>query len=233
MPNFEQCTAIEEIYAEGSNLSITSLPKGGYLKVLHLPATINTFNIYNHKFIEDFMMEGYNNLQYIIIENTPNLPIEDILLGADEIQRLRLINIEWETTNDNLKKIILKLENSKGFDANGNNTLTPVMTGMVKVDSIDTDLLRTINERFPELMVCVNGVVHCTVTYYNADGSKLDVRTVYQGSDAPDIAKEPGKEPTMEDTEKYRYKYSGWDKPLTNIQKSCSFIAMYETLYNV
>jgi hypothetical protein len=231
-PDISGCTSIEEIYAQGSNISNITLPPSGYIRKMYLPSTMVMFKIKNQQFIEDFVMESYSNLQEIIIENTPNLPIADILLAAKGLQRLRLINITWDTNKEDLKTIIDKIKSIKTFDENGYPSESkPIITGMVNVKSIDESLLREINDLFPELMVCVNGIVLCTVTYYNANGEKLAIRTVNQGEDAPDIAKE--KEPVMEDTDLYRYKYNGWDKPLTNIQKSCSFVAMYETLYNV
>ena len=236
-PNVSQCMSLEEFYAEGSSITFVQFSRdGGYIKVLHLPQSMTMFKIWNQKFISDFIMEGYSNLTEIIVEKTPNLPIADMLLGSlrsRKLQRVRLIDVEWETTAEDLRTIIDEIESLKikGFYENGDPYDSPVITGMVKVPSMSNEFLAEVNDKFPELMVCINGVVYCTVTYYNMDGNKLATDTVCQGGNAIDISKD--NPPTMADTDEYRYTFSGWDKSLENIQKSTSFVAMYDILYGV
>ena len=229
------CPNIEEVYAEGSGITSLSLADGGYLKIVHLPDTMVNLTIKNQQYIEDFSMESYQNIKVLRIENTPNLPISDILLNTPNIDRVRLINVNWNTTEENLKIIHEKLLNCGGIDVNGTNIPNAVVTGIVEVPSIENDFLKKLNESFPELMISVGGTILCTVSYVNYNKDLLYVTTVKQGSNAPDIVAEGLIEtPIRPTSDTHKYEYIGWDGgSLENIQKSTTFVAKYDVFYAV
>ena len=228
------CPSIEEIYAEGSSISSVNLPDSGYLKVAHLPATVTSLNIKNQKYITDFSMESYMNIKELHVENSPNLPMTDILLETPYLERVRLINVEWQTTEEGLNDTYEKLLTCGGIDETGKNTEKAVVSGIVDVPSISKELLGKINTDFPELMVSVNGTILCTVSYFNYDGTLLYVTTVEQGENAVDIVAEGIIDtPVRETTDTHKYEYSGWSDSLENIQRSRSFVAMYDVFYAV
>lgn len=254
--DLSRCPNIEEIYAEGSSISSVNLSDGGYLRVIHLPSTITNLTIKNQQYIEDFNMESYVNIKTLNIENTVNIPLNDIFLAEPEecryidstdkenpvkfglripkIERVRLINVTWQTTEEGLKKTYEKLLSCGGIDETGANIANAVVTGIVDVPSIDNDFLETLNEKFPELMVSVNGKVLCTISYFNYDGTRLYTTTIEQGSNAPDIVAEGIIEaPTRPTTDTHKYEYIGWNDSLENIQKSKSFVATYDVFYAV
>lgn len=232
--NLINCGNIEEIYAEGSSTTSISLADSGYLKVMHLPSTIVDLTMKNQHYITDFQMEGYDALQVLVLENVPNLPLSEILNGATNLNRVRLINAEWETTEDELKKVYDKLMACGGIDENKVNVDKAIVSGVVSVPEISKELLADINREFPELMVSVNGVILCTITYYDWNGTVLHTRTVEQGQDAPDIVADGTIDiPRRESTLDYKYAYKGWSDDLTNIQRSKAFVAMYQTFYGV
>ena len=108
------------------------------------------------------------------------------------------------------------------------------MSGVVKVPSIDNELLGKLNEDFPELMVSVNGTILCTVSYFNYDGSLIYVTTVERGTNAPDIVAEGIKPtPVKPTTDTHKYEYRGWSDSLENIERSKAFVAMYDVFYAV
>ena len=228
------CPNIEEVYAEGSGITGLELADSGYLRVVHLPETLTTLTVKNQQFIEDFEVKSYANIKELSIEDTPNLPISDILLNTPLLERTRLINVEWSTNEADLALVYEKLLACGGIDETGANINSAVVSGIVSVPSISQELLGKINTDFPELMVSVNGVILCTVSYYNADGTLLYVTTVERGKDAIDIVKEGIIDtPTRENTLDYRYEYKGWSDDLTNIQRSKAFVAMFHTFYGV
>ena len=228
------CPSIEEVYAEGSSISSLNLSDSGYLRVVHLPATVSNLTIKNQQYIEDFSIESYKNIKELNIENTPSLPLTDILLDTPELERVRLTNVEWRTTEEGLRQTYQKLLTCGGIDETGANINKAVVSGIVDVPSIEEDLLRQINTDFPELMISVNGRVLCTISYYNWDGTLMYVSTVIQGDNAPDIVAD-GTIPTpvREQTETHKYEYHGWSDSLENIQRSRSFVAMYDVYYAV
>ena len=233
--NLSGCANIEEVYAEGSSITSVSLADSGYLKVLHLPNTITVLKITNQQFIEDFQFAGYEALDTLHIENVPGLPIGDILNGATNLNWVRLINVEWESTPEELEATFIKLKECGGIDANDHTAEKAVVSGIVKVPDISRELLAEINDVFPELMVSVDGVVLCTVKYYNYNGDVLYTTTVPRGTNAPDIVADELIDyiPSRPQTDEYRYEYKGWSDSLENIQRSKSFIAMYNVFYGV
>lgn len=228
------CPNIEEVYAEGTSITALNLAEGGYLRIVHLPKTVTNLTIKNQQYIEDFSMESYKNIKELHIENTPNLPLTDILLDTPNLERVRLINAEWSTTEEGLKATYEKLLDCGGIDETGANIANAVVTGIVNVPSIDNDFLETLNKDFPELMISVNGRVLCTISYFNYDGALLYTTTIEQGSNAPDIVAEGIIDtPIRPTTDTNKYEYIGWNDSLENIQKSKSFVATYDVFYAV
>lgn len=232
--NLTGCPSIEEIYAEGSSISGIELADSGYLKIVHLPSTLTNLTIKNQNYIEDFSMASYENIKTINLEKSVNIPIADILLNTPLLERIRMINVEWECSEEELDNLYDKLSICGGIDETGANTSKAVVSGIVHVPKINQDLLGNINRDFPELMVSVNGVILCTVSYYNTDGTLLYVTTVERGKDAPDPVKEgiigvPERATTLD----HKYRYKGWSDTLEDIQKSRSFVATYFISYAV
>ena len=44
-------------------------------------------------------MESYDSLNTLWIDDTPNIPIENILLNSPKLDRVRLVNLTWSVTN--------------------------------------------------------------------------------------------------------------------------------------
>lgn len=239
------CSGIEEVYAQGSSISSLDLADSGYLKIVHLPDTVSTLTIKNQDYLETFTMTYYNeetgeyiasyrNITKLHIVKSKSIPIDDILLGTPLLDRVRLVNVEWSCSEEELSGIYQKLKSCGGIDENGYNIEKAVVSGIVSVPTISEELLRAINTDFPELMISVNGVILCTISYYNYDGTLLHVTTVERGTDAPDIVlDETIDTPVREDTIDYHYEYKGWSDSLENIQKSKSFVATYNVFYAV
>lgn len=230
-----KCINLEEFYAEGSHITTVKLPDSGYLRVLHLPATTVLLKVTNQQFINDFVLEGYDNLTRLHIENTPNLPIGDILLNAKELDYARLVNVEWETTEEELDQILAILEKTEGLDEKGEVLVgtKPVVSGLVKLPSLSPEKLTLLNDLYPELMVSVDGHILCTVTFYNHDGSVLATQIVDYGTDAKDPIDEGLPTPTRPQTDEYQYEFKGWSRSLENITRSVAVIALYNIKYAV
>lgn len=115
------CPNIEHIYAEGTNLTSIDLPESGYIKTLHLPASINTLVIKNQQYLypqsgkpdtdtfrDGLFVESYQNLRTLCIENCPNLNTSEILESCRDtegnytVERVRLTGIEWGTAEEPL-----------------------------------------------------------------------------------------------------------------------------------
>ena len=226
------CPSIEEIYAEGSSITGLELADSGYIKVLHLPGTISNLTIKKQNYIENFNIASYDNIGELVVEESPKIPLADILLNTPNLKRVRLVNVNFSCTEEQLDDIYSKLLTYGGIDETGLNTTKAVVSGIVDVPSISEDLLRKINRDFPELMISVDGKILCTVNFYNHDGTLLHSSTVVQGTSAIDpvesgIIDKPVRETTLDN----KYDYIGWSDSLDNIQKSRSFVASYHVYY--
>ena len=230
------CHGLEVIKAKGSKLTGLNLPNGGHLTTLELPETITNFTIKNQKNFETLDCESYANISTLNVENTPNIPIEDIILGCTPT-RVRLININWQASNEEaVAAAIEKLTSDKcfGMDANGNEVKKAVVTGYLYIDTITDSLLETINDAFPELIVVVGGKAKYFIRYLNWDNSLLYRYIAVQGDDAIDpVLSGYIDTPIRENTEDATFSYLGWNNLPKNIQAPVNVVAKYDSTYRV
>ena len=229
------CHGLETLLAEGTKLTGVTLPNGGHLKTLKLPATIANLTIQNQKNIETLSLQSQENLEVLRIENTPGLSIESLINNSPALNRVRLTNIEWNATSEaTLRATMDKLIAAKGLNANGLNTDKAVVTGRVHIKEISDAFLEEINDNFPELVVVVNGIAKYFVRYADWDNTLLYRYIATEGTKAIDPI-EMGyiEAPTRESTETAHYTYSRWSETPETINRPYSIIAQYTGEYLV
>ena len=92
--NLSSCSNLKELYAEGTNATGVIFANGGLLETAHLPS-LTSLSMKNLNYIEDFIVDSYDNLQTLIVENTPSINTYDIVVNAQSLKLLRLINLDW------------------------------------------------------------------------------------------------------------------------------------------
>lgn len=230
------CPSIEEIYATGSAITGVELPSSGYLKKVHLPATLTNLTVTNQQYIEEFDLEGYDALTTLRIENTINIPVEDIMLNAPNLNRVRLIDVSWNAESEAaLVQTINKFKSCLGLDANGNNTDKAVVTGRVKVsESVSLDVISDIYDNFPDLVVDDGRPEIYIINYKDWDGTILYSTRLAEGANAIDPIEEGFiSTPTRPPTENYKYLFKGWSTLPTNVNKNYVITAQYYTQYAI
>ena len=229
------CHGLETLLAEGTKLTGVNLPNGGHLKTLKLPATIANLTIQNQKNIETLSLQSQENLYTLRLEGTPNLPVETLINNSPKLDRVRLVNIEWNATNEESLRITIdKLKAARGLDANGLNLPKAVVTGRVYIKEISDSFLEEINDNFEELVIVVNGVAKYFVRYVDYDATLLYRYIATEGTAAinpVDLGYIAA--PAREDTERAKYIYKGWSEIPTEIYKPYTIIARYEGTYLV
>ena len=238
-PNFKTldlsgCHGLETLLAEGTNLTSVNFPNGGHLSTVKLPASITSLTIQNQKNIKTLSLQNQENLTSLYIEETPGLPIES-LINNSPIKYARLTNIEWNATDEaSLRVTIDKLMEAGGLDTNYNTLDKAVVTGRVHVEEISQELLEKINDRFPELVVVVNGVAKYFIRYADWDNTLLYRYIATEGTKAIDPI-EMGyiEAPTRESTETAHYTYNKWSETPETINRPYSIIAKYTGEYLV
>ena len=233
--DLSECHGLETILANGSALTGLTLPNGGHLKTLKLPASFTTLTIRNQKNIEELTLESQENLRFLRIEDSPNLPMETLINNSPKLERARLINVEWEATDEASLQITMdKLFNCKGFNADGLNIDNAIVTGRVHVKQISETFLEKINDIFPELVVVVDGVAKYFIRYADWDNKLLYRYIATEGTAAIDPI-EAGyiSIPTRPNTEDAKYEYKNWSELPEKITRPYSIIAKYKGVYRV
>jgi len=229
------CYGLETLLAKGTKLTGVSLPNGGHLKHIELPGTIANFTIQNQKNLETVVFEGYDNLTTLRVEGTPGLNIEEIVLRSPILDRVRLVGVEWNATDEStLRATFDKLKNCIGMDAIGNNTALATVSGRVHISSISDTLLEEINDVFPELIVVVNGVAKFFMRYVNYDNTLLYRYICNAGENAINpITEGLIAQPVRPNTETATYEYLGWSEIPMMVQKPYNIVARFRGTYRV
>lgn len=232
----KDCPNIQEIYATGSGITGVELPKSGYLKKAYLPGTLTNLTVTNQQYIEEFELDGYDNLTTLRIEDTVGIPVEDIMLNAPNLNRIRLVDIEWEAESEEaLVQTINKFKTCLGLDANGNNTDNAVVTGRVHVaEKVSDAVFGDIYNYFPDLVVDDGSEEIYIVNYKDRDGKILYSTRVAEGATAIDPIKMGYIEtPDAIITDTYRYEFVGWSTLPTHIDRHYVIVAQYHTKFAI
>lgn len=213
------CTNIEEVYCEGTSITGISLPNGGILKTLHLPATVTNLVVLNQQNITDFSMAGYDSLEVLRVENSDGVPTERIVANATNLKRVRLLNVDWTITDNT---VLERLDACGGRDENNNDTTRPVITGKAIVDApVAANMIDYWRNAFPDLELTFTTLGY-TVTFKDWDGTVLKTQTVLSGNSA-----NPPSAPSRESTAQYVYSFSGWDNSYQNVVADVVCTATY------
>ena len=229
------CPNIEYIYAEGTNLSSVDLPDGGYIKTLHLPKSINTLVIKNHKNITDFYIESYENIRTLYVENS-NLNTNELLEacrnadGKYTVERVRLTGIEWGTAEAPLPNADFVMSLVPKFDADGNiisgirgideknNPLDDAyLVGTCCIAELTGEEYTEIKSHYPYLDIKY-GKMTSNVTFMSTDGETVLYTEVVTNvnsevSDCPDpVLTDKIAKPTKESTAEFDYEWIGWSR---------------------
>lgn len=202
-----RCDGIEEIYAKGSGITGVELPNSGYLKIMELPGTITNLTLKNQTRMTSFSIESTSQLTTLVIENTPNIPIANMLATAKKLNRVRLMDVDWTFDSTKTLHTIAKCG---GIDENGVNVDKPQVSGKCHVSTISRTELNEFAKAMPYLTITFDKI-SCEVIFMSEDGSEELCRSFAIGTDVNDPVRageidEPTKEPTAE----YSYTYAGW-----------------------
>ena len=93
---------------------------------------------------------------------------------------------------------------------------------------MSANLIAAFGDLCPEVLIVVNGQASCVVRFRDWDGTVLNIQNISRGGTAVDpVAEELIEVPVRPDSERIRYTYDGWDKPLTNIRTHTVITAKY------
>ena len=229
--NLSSCSNLKELYAEGTNATGVIFANGGLLQTAHLPS-LTSLSMKNLNYIEDFVVDGYDKLQTLIVENVPNINTYDIVNAAPSLKLLRLINLNWDfVPRIENASIFDRLLTIGGIDSSGYESDLSVLTGIASVAVIGQYDLYKYQEACSDLTIEATTIKpQFKVTFVNADGTILDTQYIEQFESAVDpITREnnPIPTPTKDSTIQYSYAFAGWDSALANVVSDRIITATY------
>lgn len=229
------CPNIENIYTEGTNLNYVNLPESGYIKKLHLPASVNTIVIKNQKYISDFLVESYDNIKTLFIENCPTINSDDILSacrqdnGKYSVERVHLTGIDWSFQDaEFIKNLFPRFDAEgkiiggiRGIDSNNNNTDDAYLVGTCYIEHLTGAEYTEIKAHYPYLDIKF-GEMSSTVTFvYNDIQGQEHTHTVtiVGHNSEKGQCDEPILDPipAWPENEAFTYEHVGWSKNIKQV----------------
>ena len=225
------CTNIEEAYFDGTSVTGVSLPNGGILKKLHLPATVTNLTLRNQKALTEFVMPTYTNISTLRLEN--NSDVIDPLAILNEIaanSRVRIIGFETRAESaEDIHAFFDKLDTMRGLDENGNNVDQAQVSGKIYIDTLSSEDLYLIKDRYPTVTVVYNHLTLHTVRFWN--GATL-LQTV-ENLKYNDEAQYTGETPVMTGVPNPDdYTFTGWSPaPVAKGDTDCYAVFQFTGSY--
>jgi hypothetical protein len=204
------CTGLEEAYFDGTAITSLTLPNGGNVKKLHLPASITSLILQNQTALTEFVVPSFTNVTTLRLENNSNVVDPLIILAQiPENSRVRIVgfNYEAESASD-VHAFYDRLDKMRGLDELGNNTDKPQLSGTIHFNRITGAELESLQSRYPTIKITYDAII-ITLYYYNEDGTELLYSEVLpMGTDGVYVGETPAKESTAQ----YEYTFAGWSK---------------------
>ena len=229
--NVSKCNNLKELYAENTNATGAIFANGGLLQVAHLPK-ITSLSMKNLNYLEDFVVAGYDNLQTLIVENTPNVNTYDIIINSPALKTVRLIDMNWHKDMEIPDTTVFeRLLTLRGVDSDGYNTAMSVLTGYAHIIVAKQKYLADFNQAWSSLVIEYDTLItQYAVTFQNYDGTILDVQYIDKGANAVEPTTRPVNPiaiPTKPSSISTDYTFSGWDLSLDGIFANRTLVAQY------
>lgn len=224
------CTNIEHVYFDGTAVKGVTLPNGGILKTLHLPATITNLTIINQPALADLTIPTYENITTLRLENVGDkVDIFTILNQLKANSRVRLIDIDWAfDTAADVETFYDRLDTMKGLDENNNNMDKVQISGRIHIPYLTGAEYESLRSRYSHINITYDSITF-SVVYKNYDGTVLYETTVPGGTQAIDpVAQGIIPTPTKPSDPGHDYPFSGWDA-LPIITKETVITAQFRT----
>jgi hypothetical protein len=245
------CDNIEEIYALGTSITGVALPSAGYLKVLHVPNTLNELIITNHPELKtsnvkigDTGLET-ENITRLCIANCPELDgtaiFKSCLTTNTKLARVRLTDVNWtDWTVADLQKLYTSKDKGgyglRGLDANNSNSDTINISGVCTLsENVAGEVMADLVKNLPYLQfkMASGYKVKSIVTFMNNDGTKVLWTETLETSETqnitcPDPTDRMDEKPTRESSAQYHYTHNGW-----SIQPAINRVPQEDALKNI
>lgn len=200
---------VERVRMAGTAVTAVTLPVGGILKELELPATVTNITVRDQPSITTFSVTGsdYSRVQTLRVESSPGVPVMDILEDMPENSRVRLVGLDLTVSStDDVDDFLDLLDTMVGLDELGRNVPNAVVSGTIRgLGTITGAWLAEAQSRYPSITY-VYEHVNSVLTYKTWDGSEtLQTQNITDGGNGSYTG-----QPTREQTAQYTFTFNGW-----------------------
>lgn len=240
-PDLRNCANIEEVYLDGTAVPGVNLPNGGYLKKLHLPATVTNLTIRNQPYLSELVLpltydeDGYCQITTLNLENAPDIvPARAILNAMKPNTIVRLVGFVWGFDNaEDILSMYDKLDKMRGIDANDIELAKPQLSGTVWVPDLTEQQLAEMQERYPTITVRYDAFRKYIVRFYNGDKLLQTVSDINYGTKQVKFAGSTAtlQMPGVDDPE--NYVFAAWYPAPVNIHSDLNCMAVFRDKRNV
>ena len=224
--NLSALSNLRELYAHGSNASGVTFADGGKIEIAELPA-ITSATMKNLVYLANLDIADLSKLTTLTVENCNTVNLVTILDNAANINRVRIVGVDWSLEDTSLLERLYAL---KGIDKNGYNVDQSILTGKVHVPVIRQQQLLDYQTAWSDLEIVADTIIEqFAVTFMNADGTVLEVQYVDKGEDAidPTTRTDNPLSPTIASTVEHDFTFAGWDSSLLDIFSERTITATY------
>lgn len=198
---------IEHVYLAGTAVTACSLPVGGVLKTLQLPATVTNLTVRNQPSLATFSMPDYSNITTLRVENSTGIPMLQILDDMPANSRVRIIGFTMAVSSTaDVEDFFDYLDTMRGLDEAGNNLDNAVVSGTVTgLGTITGAWLAQMNARYSDVTITYEHI-DSTLRYMSWDGSTvIQTQTIRDGGDGTYTGT-----PSRTSTAQWSYSFLGW-----------------------
>ena len=224
--NLSALNNLKELYAHGSNIGGVTFADGGKIEIAELPA-ISALTMKNLMYLATLDVVDFSKLTTLTVENCNTVDLLTILNSATNINRVRIIGVDWSLEDTTLLE---RLYTMKGIDKNGYNADQSVLTGKVHVPVIRQQQLYDYQNAWSDLEIVADTIIEqFAVTFMNIDGTILETQYVDKGEDAIDPTTRADNPiiPTIASTVSHDFTFAGWDSSLLDVFDARIITATY------
>lgn len=228
--DIQNCTGIEEVYFDNTQITNLLLPASGSVKKLHLPDSITNLTIKNQPNLKELEIAGTHNVQTLWLENIPSdvIDAKKIIMEMPSGSEVRLIGFNQNVLSaEEIYALYDLLDTMTGLNAQGESVEVAEISGNIYIDEILysdyyalTHHMKNGKLVYQDIKIIAKRII-CKVDFYT-EGKLYNTQNVLAGNSA-----ERPEDPEKESTQQYYYVFEGWDKDFSNIETDLSINAIY------
>lgn len=230
-PDLSGCTGLEYAYFEGTQITGATFANGGILKVVHLPSTVLSLQIFNQPKLTDLTIPSYTQLRSVALVNVGTAIDEISLINSlSNGTNVRFVGFSWQLDNvAALSALKAKLDMLGGLDESGNNAMDMAqLQGNIYIPTLTGAAVAEFQASYPSVTFSYDHIT-AELKYYSWDGQTLlHTETVTDGGNGTYTGT-----PSRTQTAQYTFAFSGWSTEMDSGTADANALKNVESDRNV